>query len=99
MPRVCDLDDDRIYHWHVGCDWNPVIEKTRILQASIVTVNVFLVQRPTDALSRAALVLAFDLKRVDRLARIRHHGIADNLGAAGLSVNLDVDNMDAEAGT
>src|SRR5213596_1435808 len=55
-------------------------------------------RRPADALRRAALVLALDVARMERLPGILRHRVAEDLHAPGLRVDLDVDQMRAEAG-
>src|SRR5690606_31928390 len=52
---------------------------------------------PADALGGAALELALDVARVDSLARVLGHGVAEDGHAAGLGVDLDVDQVGAEA--
>src|SRR5262249_11547597 len=46
----------------------------------------------------AALVLALDLERMDRLAGVFDHGIALDVDAPGFLVDLDIDDVQAEAG-
>jgi hypothetical protein len=81
VAGVRDLDDHRVDHRQVAGDRDAVIEEHRVLQPPIGAVDIFLVQRPADALRRAALVLALDIGRMDRRARVLHHQIAQHRGA------------------
>ena len=49
--------------------------------------------RPTEGLDHAALDLAFDLLRVDRLAHVVDADDAHNVQLAGLHVHLDLDGL------
>ena len=66
MARVRHLDDHRVDHRQVGGDRHAIVEEARILQPAVLVVDVFLVERPADALRGAALDLALDIARVDR---------------------------------
>ena len=99
MARIGNFDDHGIDHRHVGSDRNAIVEETRVLEFAVRTVNVFLVERPADALHRAALELTLDVGGMDRLTGILQHGVAQHGDPAGLAVDLDVDQMGAEAGT
>ena len=55
-----------------------VVQKAWILQPSVVAVNVFLIQRPTDALRGAALELTLNIVRVDRLTRVLDNGVTND---------------------
>ena len=69
------------------------------MQPPIGAVDVFLVQRPADALRGTTLILPFDIGRVDRSACVLHHKIAQNRGSTGLGINFDINHMRAKAGT
>src|SRR5262249_23503374 len=89
--------DHRIDHRQVGGDGNAVIEEAGVLQPAILAVDVFLVDRPADALGSTALILAFDLAWMDRLAGILHNCVARHHGAARLLIHLGIDDVGCEA--
>ena len=97
MARVGHLHDDRVDHGEVGGDGHPVVEEARVLQLAVLAVDVLLVERPADALRGAALELALHVARVHGLARVLGHGVAEDGHAPGLGVDLDVDQVGAEA--
>src|SRR5262249_35206232 len=80
-------------------DRHAVIEEARILQPSLVVVDVLLVERPADALGHAALHLALDIARMDRSPHVLHRGVAQYFDVAGLLIDLDVADVRAEART
>ena len=61
-------------------------------------VDVFLVQRPADALRNAALDLPLDIARVDRTADILRGDETQHRHLAGLRIDFDVAELGAEAG-
>ena len=67
--RVGDLEDLRVDERQVGADRNPVVQEPRVLQQPVVTVDVFLVQRPANALRGTTLELPFDIVRVNPFRR------------------------------
>ena len=98
MVRVGHFDDHGIDHRQIRGHGNAVVEEVRVLQPPVLVVDIFLVERPADTLRRGALVLAFDVARVDRLAGILGNGEAQDRHLAGLRVDLDVDRLGGEAG-
>src|SRR5258708_18710494 len=97
MPRVRDLDQDRVDHRHVGADRHAIVEEARVLQMAIPIVDVFLAERPADALRHTALHLALDIGGMYRPADVLYRRVAQNLDVAGLRVDLDIANMRREA--
>ena len=69
MARVRHLHDHRVDHRQVGGDGHAIVEEARVLQLAVGAVDVLLVERPADALRRAALELALDVGRMDRACR------------------------------
>ena len=98
MARVGHFDQHRLDHRHVRGDGHAVIQEPGVLHLALVVVDVFLVQRPTDALRRAALDLAFDVAGVDRLADILDRGVALDRDVTGLLIDRHVADVRAEAG-
>ena len=41
---------DGVDHWNIETGWHTVVEETGVLHAPVVAVEVFLIQRPADAL-------------------------------------------------
>src|SRR5262249_29712955 len=80
-------------HREVGGDRYPVIEEARVLQLTVLAVDVFLVERPADALRGPALKLALDITRMDGFAGILGDQVAQHRGTPGLAVDLDIANM------
>ena len=64
---------------------------------ALVIVDVFLVQRPTDALHRPALHLSLDIAGVNGLAGILDRGVAQDGDFAGFAVNFDIDHVRRQA--
>src|SRR5207302_5322607 len=73
-----------------------VVEKARIFEASVLVVDIFLVERPADALGNPALHLALDIARMDRPTDILDRGVAQDLDVAGLAIDLDIADMGGE---
>src|SRR5437764_1499051 len=73
-------------------------QETRVIEAPVLVVDVFLVERPADPLGHAALDLAFDIARVDGAADILHRGVAQDLDLPRLLVDFDVADMRRKAG-
>ena len=96
MARVRHLDEDRVDHRHVGRDRAAVVEKARVIHAALLVVDVFLVERPADALGDAALDLALDIGWMDRAADILRRGVAQHRDMAGLGIDLDIADMRRE---
>src|SRR4051812_17299510 len=90
MLWIGHLDDLGADHRDIGRDRHAIIEEARILHAAVLAIAVFLIERPADALDGATLKLTFDLHRVNRLAGVLHDGIALDVDAAGLPVDLDI---------
>ena len=61
-----------------------------MLQAAIITVDVFLVQGPANTLGRTALELTLDVVRMHCLTGILHHRVANDFRCPGFRVDLDV---------
>src|SRR6185503_10250583 len=99
VARIRDFDDDGIDHGYVGAHRDPVVEKARVLEPSVGVVDVFLVQRPPDALYGTALHLPLDIGRMHRLAGILDGGVAQNGDPAGFAVHFDIDEVCGQAGT
>ena len=72
------------------------VEEAGVVQPAARVVDVLLVQRPADALRGAALVLAFDIGRIHRLAGILDDGVAQNFGRSGFGIDLDIANVRGE---
>jgi hypothetical protein len=98
VRRVRDLDEDRLDHRHVGRDRHPVVEEAGVVEPAIAIVDVFLVERPADALRDAALDLALDIGGVDRLADILRCDKAQDRHLAGLGIDLDIAELRRETG-
>src|ERR1041385_3941286 len=98
MTRVWHLDEDRVDHRHVGSDRHAVVEEARIFEAAILVVDIFLVERPADALCDTALHLPFDIGGMDRAPDILDRGIAQDFDRAGLAIDLDIANVGRETG-
>src|SRR6516162_2263143 len=56
--------------WEVETSRNPIVEEARITHATLLIVEVFLVQSPSEALGGSALHLPFDITRMKRLADV-----------------------------
>ena len=67
-------------HRQVRGHRHAVVEEARVLHHALGIPDVLLVQRPADALRRAALHLALDVARVHGLAGVLDRGVADDLG-------------------
>ncbi len=80
-------------------DRHAVIQEAWILQLAVGVVDVFLVQRPADALHRTTLILALDVIWMDRLAGVLYGQITQHRGLAGFGIDFDIGNMDTKAGT
>ena len=96
MVRIGNLQNDRVDHRQVGTDRDAIIEIAGILQPPVLAIDIFLIERPADALCGTALILALDIGRMDRLAGILDHRIADDLGGAGFRIKLDIADMGGE---
>ena len=97
MFRVRHLDHHVVEHRHVGTDRHPVVEEARIIDLAVLVVDVFLVQRPADALYGTALHLALDISRVDRFPDILERRVPDHPDDPELHIDLDVADMGREA--
>ena len=65
--------------------------------ALIVGVILF-VERPADALHRAALYLTFHVGGMDGLAGVLNRSVANDFHLAGVLVNFHVNDVNADAG-
>ena len=89
---IGNLDQDRLDRRHVADGRDQIV--VQILGAA---GDVFLHQRHADALRDAALDLALDQQRVDRLADIMRGGDLDQLHRAELEVDLELGDLRAVA--
>src|SRR5580704_10363240 len=92
------LDQNRLDHRQVGGYGHSVIEEARVIEAPVLVVDVFFVERPADTLRHAALDLALDIGGVNGPADILDRRIAQDLDLARLLVDLDVADMRRKAG-
>ena len=74
----------------IRADRDAVVQKAWILQTSVVTINVFLIQRPTNALRGTALKLTFNVVGVDRLTCVLDNGVTDNGRPTGFWIHFHV---------
>ena len=97
MTRIRHFDQDCIDHRHVRGYRHAIVEEAGVLQASFLVVDVFLVQRPTDTLHRAALQLTFDIGRMNGGTDVLNRRIAQDFHKARFRIDFDVADMRAEA--
>src|ERR1700722_2057333 len=90
MTGVGFLDDDGFDHRQVEAGRHAVVEESGVTQRALVVVKIFFVERPAETLRGAALHLAFDVARMNRLARILRDGASEDLYFAGVGIDLDV---------
>ena len=76
MPWVRHLDQDRVDHRQIGADRYTVVEEAGVLQAAVLVVDVFLIERPADALRHTALHLALNIRGMYGPAHILDRRIA-----------------------
>jgi len=76
--------------WEVETSRNPIVEEARITHATLLIVEVFLVQSPSEALGGSALHLPFDITRMKRLADVLRYASSQDLNFARFRVDLDV---------
>ena len=76
MPWVRHLDQDRVDHRQVGADRYAVVEEAGVLQAAVLVVDVFLIERPADALRHTALHLPLNIRGMYGPAHILDRRIA-----------------------
>ena len=93
MAGIRHFHYNRVDHGQIACHRYPVIQETRVLQPSVLAIDVFLVQRPANALRRASLILALYIGWMNRLARILNNRIARDFRGSRFAVNLSIDNM------
>src|SRR3974390_1699451 len=98
MAGIRHFAHHRLDHRQVGGYWNPIIEKARIFHVPFRIVDVFLVERPADALRNAALDLPFDITRVDRPTDVLRGDETQHGHLARLRIDFDVAELSAEAG-
>ena len=78
----------------IGGTWS--VERQRVLgeraaaELAVLVVGELLEQRPADALRGAALHLALDERRVERLADVLRDDMGEQRHVAGLAVDADV---------
>src|SRR5262245_40862523 len=78
MARVRDLHDDRVDLRHVGGHGHAVVEEARVLHLPVGAVDVFLVQRPSDALHGPALELPLDVGGMQGAPGVLRNGVAED---------------------
>ena len=78
MGRIRHLDDDRVDHRQVQRRGHAIVEIAGVQHPVLVVEEVFLVQRPADALHAPALHLPFDVAGMDRLAGVLHGRVAQD---------------------
>src|SRR5262249_37431593 len=98
MTWIRYLDDDGIDHGHIRTDRNAIVEEAWIFEAPVLVVDVFFVERPTDALYRAALHLSLDITWVHRPTRILDREVTQDRDLPRFRVDLDVDDMRCQTG-
>ena len=76
MPWVRHLDQDRVDHRQVGANRHAVVEEAWVLQAAVLVVDVFLIERPADALRHTALHLALNIRGMYGPAHILDRRVA-----------------------
>ena len=96
MAGVGHLDDHRVNHRQVRGNRDAVIEEDRVLKPPILAIDIFLIKRPADPLRRAALKLPFNIRRMNCLPGILHHGVANDARVPGLRVHLYIYDMGAK---
>ena len=74
-----------------------VIEQGRVAQAAVLVVHHLFEQAVADTLRDAALDLALDRHRVDRLAHILHGHVVGQLDVAGVCIDLHTRELHCEA--
>src|SRR5205807_2124267 len=90
-------DQERLDHRQVRGDRAAIVEEARVIEAALGVVDVFLVERPADALDDAALDLTLDIARVDRGADVLGGDEAQDLDRARLRIDLDITELRREA--
>ena len=93
MARVGNFHHHGLDHRHIQTGRHPVVEEAGVQHRPVAVVAVLLVQRPADALHRAALDLPLDIAGMHRGADIHKGGAADNVHLAGFGVHFDVDDV------
>src|SRR6266566_9960743 len=91
MAGVRFLDDARFDHRQVETGRHPVVEESAVTQRTLVVVEVFLVERPAEALHRSTLHLTLDVARMNRLAGILRDGDSEQMNFAGIGIDFDID--------
>src|SRR5580704_838944 len=90
MARGWHLDYNSFDLRQIEAGWHSIIEQPDITQGASIVVNIFLVERPTDALRRATLHLTLDVAWMERLAGVLRDSRAQYLDFSGVGVDLDV---------
>src|SRR5215470_4794393 len=91
MIRIRNLDDKSLYLRQVKAGRHPVIKQCRIPQGSLLVVNVFFAECPSDALRDSALRLSLDVAGMERAAGVQRSRAAENLDLASVRVDFHVD--------
>src|SRR5262245_27727840 len=99
MARVGDFHDLGVNHRHIQGGGHAIVQEGGVGHQAVFGVEVFLVQRPANALGSGPLDLSFHVARVDSSARIDKGGVAQNVHLSCLRVHLHVHNVAAESGT
>src|SRR5258708_38167303 len=95
--RVRHLDHDGVDHRQVRTHRHAVVEEAGVIDLALLVVDVFLVQRPADALADPALQLAFDIGGMYGAADVLDRGVADHADDAEFDIDLDISDVGAEA--
>ena len=93
MVGIWDLQNLSIDSRQVGANGNPIIEKSRIFQPTVFPIDILFIKRPSNALGRPTLKLAFYVIRMDSFSSILNHGVAQYLGATRLFVYFHITNV------
>ena len=93
MCRIGVFHHNRINCRQIGGNWDTIVEEAGIIQPTVLVVNVFLVQRPADALRHAALDLTFHVGGMYCPADILARSKAQDFDMTRVRVDLDIDHM------
>ena len=97
MEGVWNLNNDRLNLRQVGRERDSIIQKPSVFHHAIVTVDVLLVERPSNALHGATLVLPFNVTWVNGFPRVLNRRVANDVGFARFLVYFDVAQVDGKA--
>src|SRR5262249_35781085 len=94
---IWHFDHDGVDHRQVRTHWHAIVEEAGVIDLALLVVDVFLVQRPADALADAALELALDIARMNGAADVLDCGVADHSDDAQVDVDLHIGDVRTEA--